>query len=265
MHESEGSPFIGELSTRIRAAHEDLARRWLDAVRRHTPSPLTLAATDGTSPSHDHAQQATGGLADLYDALVPHASPVVCGVADFIAAPATAITSESPLGAAALRVARSLHASGVDAISAIDAWRCLADVLIEFVDLTARDRDDIAATAMLEATRRIFHACAVITRATASARMHAMETRLTERETRLAGVRGRLTHDLKNRVGAVIGAGQLLQEEWIGVAERTRFAGMVVENADVVRRVIGELSALARLDDQADPQTERPIDAASSA
>src|SRR5690606_38589804 len=57
-----------------------------------------------------------------------------------------------------------------------------------------------------------------------------------------------ITHELKNRVGAVIGAGQLLQEEWVGPAERARFAEMVVENAQSIQKVMENLTALSRLD-----------------
>lgn len=91
--------------------------------------------------------------------------------------------------------------------------------------------------------------------------MSALEARLADRDRRLQGVREQLTHELKNRIGAVIGAGQLLQEEWIEAAERVRFAGMVVENAEWVRQVIVELSALVRLDGDEGQEPAPPIDA----
>jgi nitrogen-specific signal transduction histidine kinase len=65
--------------------------------------------------------------------------------------------------------------------------------------------------------------------------------RVGEREERLRRFSRMITHELKNRVGATLGAGQLLQEEWLGDDERRRFAAMVTENAQEIQKVLENL------------------------
>jgi signal transduction histidine kinase len=75
-----------------------------------------------------------------------------------------------------------------------------------------------------------------------------MGERVGEREERLRRFSRMITHELKNRVGATLGAGQLLQEEWLGDEERRRFAGMVTDNAHEIQKVLENLVALSQID-----------------
>jgi signal transduction histidine kinase len=58
-----------------------------------------------------------------------------------------------------------------------------------------------------------------------------------------------VSHELKNRAGAISGAAALLREPWVQPEpERQRFLGMVTENAARLRAVLQDLAALSRLD-----------------
>jgi signal transduction histidine kinase len=57
-----------------------------------------------------------------------------------------------------------------------------------------------------------------------------------------------VSHELKNRVGAIRGASSLLAEPWIEAHERERFVQMVHDNAEGLQRVLDDLEALSRIE-----------------
>jgi signal transduction histidine kinase len=60
-----------------------------------------------------------------------------------------------------------------------------------------------------------------------------------------------VSHELKNRVGAIRGASALLTEPWVTEEERLRFHRMLVENSDALQHVLDNLEALSRIDSDA--------------
>src|SRR5690606_27166141 len=101
---------------------------------------------------------------------------------------------------------------------------------------------------LMRCSHRIFRAVSVIEQVTTAHYLLMLGERVAEREERLRRFSRMITHELKNRVGATLGAGQLLREEWLGTEERQRFAGMVEENAHAIQKVLENLSVLSRLD-----------------
>jgi signal transduction histidine kinase len=71
-----------------------------------------------------------------------------------------------------------------------------------------------------------------------------------EREERLRRFNRMVSHELKNHVGAIKGAAELLPEPWLDDAQRARFQGMIAENAEALERVLTNLEALSRLDSE---------------
>ena len=74
--------------------------------------------------------------------------------------------------------------------------------------------------------------------------------RVREREERLRGFNRMVSHELKNQIGAVLGAGQLLADPEISAnpAQRERFARIVVENAGAMQGALENLIELSRMD-----------------
>lgn len=73
---------------------------------------------------------------------------------------------------------------------------------------------------------------------------------MAEREERLRGFGRTVSHELKNRIGAIRGANELLATEGIGDddAQRDRFTGIVARNLDQVQSVLSDLTELSRID-----------------
>src|SRR5690606_7239084 len=70
---------------------------------------------------------------------------------------------------------------------------------------------------------------------------------LTEREERLQAFHRALTHEIRNRVSATLGAGELLLLEALDETKRTQLAGVVVRNARGMREVLDNLLELTRV------------------
>ena len=60
-----------------------------------------------------------------------------------------------------------------------------------------------------------------------------------------------VSHELKNRVGAIRGAANLLREEWLEQSERVRFQNMILENSEELQRTLANLESLSRLETDA--------------
>jgi signal transduction histidine kinase len=72
--------------------------------------------------------------------------------------------------------------------------------------------------------------------------------RVREREDRLRRFNRMVSHELKNRVGAIRGAAALLSEPWLETVQRDRFVQMVRDNTDALQRVLDNLETLSRLE-----------------
>jgi signal transduction histidine kinase len=75
-----------------------------------------------------------------------------------------------------------------------------------------------------------------------------MTERLVERDERLRAFNRALTHEFRNRIGAVMGAGQLLESLDTSESDRKQLAGVVVRNVDGMRIVLENLLELSRAD-----------------
>src|SRR5689334_6525654 len=71
---------------------------------------------------------------------------------------------------------------------------------------------------------------------------------VSELEERLRGFNRMVSHELKNRVGAIHGAHELLTESWIDEAQRDKFVAMIGENAEGIRALLDNLVTLSRMD-----------------
>ena len=77
---------------------------------------------------------------------------------------------------------------------------------------------------------------------------------MNEREERLRRFNRMVSHELKNRVGAIRGASSLLDEPWLDATGRERFQHMIRENVTGLERVLDNLMALSRLEEDARQQ-----------
>lgn len=222
-------PLAVELAARIRAAQEELTARWLERIRaRVTLEPEQIFPSDE---------------------LLDHVPVLLAGIADYVENPCEEITADLPVIAKAMELGELRFEQGFDGSEILKEYEILGGVLFNFSAAVAREaKRACSQEELLVCGHRLFRAISVIEQVTTAHYLRALGERVGEREERLRRFNRMITHELKNRLGATLGAAQLLQEDWLGADERRRFAAMVTENAQVVQKVLDNLVALSRLD-----------------
>jgi signal transduction histidine kinase len=222
-------PLAGRIAGRIREARDELTARWLERI-----AARVSLDEQRIFPSEE---------------LLDHVPILMVGIADYLEDPTDEITADVPVIAKAMELGELRFSQGFDATEILKEYEILGGVLFAFSSgVLAEGGETCAAEDMLICAHRLFRAISVIEQTTTAQYLRVLGERVGEREERLRRFSRMITHELKNRVGATLGAGQLLQEEWLGDEERQKFAGMVSENAQEIQKVLENLVALSRLD-----------------
>lgn len=230
------------LAERMRGERNDLTRRWLDRiVARVDIDPNTVFPTDE---------------------LLNHVPLLMDRIADYLENPAVDIVAESPVVGKAMELGELRYAQGFDVHEILKEYELLGGVLFAFLVRTVENIDDPCTRAeLLACAHRLFRAVSIIQQLTTSQYLRLASERVREREDRLRGFNRTVTHELKNRIGAVLGAGQLLEDPDISAdpERRARFAAMVVQNAEGMQDVLQNLLELSRMDSDARHQRNVPL------
>jgi signal transduction histidine kinase len=222
-------PMAAEMAVRIRDMREELTARWLERI----------AARVQLEPERIFPS----------DELLDHVPVLMDGIAAYLEDPREEITADVPVIAKAMELGELRFSQGFDASEILKEYELLGGVLFSFVSRTVAESDTPCTPEdLLICSHRLFRAISVIEQVTTAQYLLVLGERVAEREERLRRFNRMLTHELKNRVGATLGAGQLLQEDWLGDEERKRFAGMVTANAQEIQKVLENLIALSRLE-----------------
>lgn len=231
-----------ELAARMRAEADDLTRRWLDRiVARVEIEPNRVFPTEE---------------------LLDHVPLLMERIGDYLENPAEDIAGDSPVIGKALELGRLRYSQGFDAHEILKEYEILGGVLFQFLVRTVDDIDHPCTRAeLLACAHRLFRAVAVIQQLTTSQYLRLAAERVSEREERLRSFNRMVTHELKNRIGAVLGAGQLLADPDISADpdRRTRFAAMVTQNAEGMQDVLQNLLELSRMDNDTRQQRNVPL------
>jgi signal transduction histidine kinase len=230
------------LAERMRAERDDLTRRWLDRiVARVNIHPNRVFPTDE---------------------LLDHVPLLMDRIADYLENPAVEIVAESPVIGKAMELGELRYSQGFDVHEILKEYEILGGVLFAFLVRTVEHIDDpCTRSELLACAHRLFRAVSVIQQLTTSQYLRLAAERVREREERLRSFNRTVTHELKNRIGAVLGAGQLLADPDISAdaSRRAKFAGMVVQNAEGMQDVLQNLLELSRMDADSRQQRNVPL------
>ena len=230
------------LADRMRGDRDDLTRRWLDRiVARVNIDPNKVFPTEE---------------------LLDHVPLLMDRIADYLENPAVEIVAESPVIGKAMELGELRYAQGFDVHEILKEYEILGGVLFAFLVRTVDDIDDPCTRAeLLACAHRLFRAVAVIQQLTTAQYLRLAADRVREREEQLRSFNRTVTHELKNRIGAVLGAGQLLADPDISAdpERRAKFATMVVQNAEGMQDVLQNLLELSRTDTDARHQRNVPL------
>jgi signal transduction histidine kinase len=219
------------LAERMRDAREELTRRWLDRIAARVEIDINRVFPT--------------------DELLDHVPLLMDRIADYLEDPSDEITADAPVTGKAIELGELRWSQGFDANEILKEYEILGGVLFSFLVRTVDEIDEeCARSELLACAQRLFRAVSVIQQVTTMHYLRLAAERVSEREERLRSFNRMVTHELKNRIASVMGAGQLLADPAIASDEqqRARFATMVVQNAEGMQAVLENLLELSRMD-----------------
>jgi len=241
---SRDCPLAAALASRLRAARDELTRRWLERIAARVSIGL-----DRVFPGEE---------------LLDHIPLLIDGIADYVENPAEEVAADAPVVAKAMELGELRYVQGFDAYQLFKEYELLNSVLFSFLARAVDEIDEpCSRSELLQCAHRVFHAVAIIQQATTTHFLRRTMIQVREREQRLRGFNRTVSHELKTRLGAIQGAHALLGEAWVNQAERDRFIEMIGENAAAMNVVLEDLISLSRLDGDARQQKNVLLPAAA--
>jgi signal transduction histidine kinase len=228
-------PLAAVLARRLRESQEPLTKRWLDRI-----SDRVALDANKIFPTSD---------------LLDHVPLLIMGIAAYIEDPTQHVSADAPVIAKAMELGALRHAQGFDEYELLKEYEIFGGILYAFM-ASAVDEIDTPCTRseLVLCAHRLYHAISMIQQATTTQFLALMKERLHEREERLRAFNRTLTHELRNRIGATMGAGQLLQMPELAGTDRERLVGIIVRNMESMRLSLDNLLELTRLSGDARQQ-----------
>jgi signal transduction histidine kinase len=232
---SASCPLARPLAQALRASRNELTTRWLERIVARVS-----VERNRVFPSDD---------------LLDHVPLLVDAIADYVEDPADEIAADVPVVAKAMELGALRYSQGFDAYEIFKEYELLGGVLFTFLATVVDDIDVPCSRAeLLRCAHRVFHAVAIIQQVTTMHFLRRTGEQMREREDRLRAFNRMVSHELKNRLGAIHGAHALLREPWVGDAQREQFLSMIGDNVEGMHGVLEDLIALSRLDGAAREQ-----------
>jgi signal transduction histidine kinase len=222
-------PLATTLAARLRAAREELTRRWLERI----------VARVALEPNRVFPE----------DDLLDHVPILIDGIADYLEDPSDEISVDIPVVAKAREIAELRYEQGFDCYEILKEHELLGGVLFAFLTRAVEEIEEPCSRGeLLQCAHRLFRAVSVIQQMTTVHFLQLMDRQVREREDRLRAFNRMVSHELKNHVGAILGAHSLLAEAWIDESQRGRFLGMVSDNAKAIQGTLENLMVLSKME-----------------
>ncbi len=221
-------PLAGALAARLRAGKRELTRRWLDRiVERVSIDPNKVFPTE-----------------DLLD----HVPLLIEGIADYLENPASEISADMPVVGKAMELGALRHAQGFDVYEILKEHEILGGILFNYLAIEADAMPEPCAKGeLLSCGQRLFRAITIIQETTTSHYLRLAADEVREREERLRTFNRAVSHEIKNRIGTIIGASDMLFEmPDMSPDERTKFIDIVRRNARLMQGAVANILAVGR-------------------
>lgn len=182
------------------------------------------------------------------DELLDHMPLLIEGIAAHIQDPSLPVSGNGGVADRARELGALRYAQGFSEHELQKEYELLGGILYAFLQRVADDGGrPFSPTEALECARRLFHGISVVQQVTTSRFLEHLKIELTEREERLQAFHRALTHEIRNRVGATLGAGELLQLDGLEDEKRAQLADVIVRNARGMSEVLDNLLELSRV------------------
>lgn len=229
--QAEESSLRSLLAASIRANREAIVQRWLERISAR----VTLSDNEIFPTEH----------------LLDHVPLLLDGIAEYLENPGDYVDG-GPVTAKAMELGALRHSQGFDAYQILKEHDLLGRIIYSTLRPVAAElAEGKSPVEALEAWEEIGNAVGHILQATLTHFLRLAAEKVSNREAQLRRFNRMVSHELKNRVGAVRGAAHMLEEPWVGETERARFQQMIIENSEGVQQVLTNLESLSRLESDA--------------
>ena len=229
-------PLATHLANVLRAARTDVVRRWLDRiVARVTVNPTRVFPTES---------------------LLDHVPLLVDGIADFLESDAGALGGKDAVEGKAMELGALRHEQGFDAYEILKEHEILGAIIFTTMEdaLASISPADATLQEVAQCWQRVAEAVDHIRQATMMHFLRMSAEQVRTREERLRRFNRMVSHELKNRIGAIRGASALLAEPWLEPGQSAQFNRIVAQNGEALQKVLENLTAISRLDGEARQQ-----------
>jgi signal transduction histidine kinase len=223
-------PLAAILAERLRAGKHELTEQWLTRIAsRVSLDPNRVFPTD-----------------DLLD----HVPLLLDGVADYVQNPAAEIGVHMPVVAKAMELGELRHQQGFDAYEILKEYEFLGGILFEFFTRTVDEiTEPCEKSELMACGSRLYRAVTIIQQSTMTHFLLLADKRVAEREERLRAFNRVISHEIKNRIAAVLGASGVLSEIPDMPAEKNReLVEIVLRNAREMQSTVDNVLLLSRTD-----------------
>jgi len=236
-----GDTLASAIAERLRDAKADLAARWLARItERVALAPNRVFPTDQ---------------------LLDHVPLLVVGIADFIEDPRLTVAADSEVIQHAMDLGSLRHQQGFTEYEILKEFEIFGAIVFAFLR-GAADLVEGSGTEWTVCAQRLFQAVATIQQATTVRYFELMAARIKDSEDRLRAFDRALTHEMRNRIGATLGAAELLETIDVGEEDHRRLAAVITRNARSMRVVLDNLLELAHFEADTRQQRRVPLAAA---
>jgi signal transduction histidine kinase len=227
--EYDNCPLAGALATRLREARLELTQRWLERI----------SARVATKPNHIFPSK------DLLD----HVPLLIEGIADYLEDPTSEIGADTPVIDKAVELGALRHSQGFDAYEILKEYEILGGILFSYLARVADEVEEPCENGeLLVCGHRVFRAISIVQETTTGHFLRLADEQVAEREDRLRAFNRTVSHEIKNQIGTILGASEVLREAGPTMTEeqRTKFIDIISNNARIMRGTIENLVALSR-------------------
>jgi len=241
---TDNCPLADVLANRIRESRDELTSLWLERIAARVSVDANLIF-----PTSE---------------LLNHVPLLMDGIASYVADPALVISTDMAVVDKARELGALRHAQGFDQYQILKEFEILGGILLNFIGEVAESSGvECEKRELIACAQRVFHAVSLIQQATSTQFLMLVTDRVAEREERLRAFNRALTHEFRNRIGASLGAGQLLQLPGLDTDKQTELAALIVRSARGMQGILDNLLELTMIG--ADARQHRQVRLASAA
>jgi signal transduction histidine kinase len=181
--------------------------------------------------------------------LVDHVPLLLDGIAAYVEDPATAVQADMAAVDKARELGALRHAQGFDAFEILKEFDLLGNILLTFLARVADTSPEPCSRGELVAcAQRVFQAIHVLEEATTTHFLQLLSAKVAEREERLRAFDRTLTHEFRNRIGAALGAAEILVLPELADATRDELVAVIARNVKSMKTVLEGLEELTRIE-----------------